>query len=164
MGFPPLPEGDVDLATAAAHLGVTVDTLRRRIKQGQLRARSIRVAGRRTYIVSLDDLTAPPPVIEPVIAPTAVTEGAQSFEPTTVEPDPAVLALQDHVQDLRAEVMRLVVQLEASRAEVAARSAEVAARSADVGRLVEALAALTTTALPKPEPERRPWWRALIGG
>ena len=47
--------------------------------------------------------------------------------------------------------------LDGARADAQAARSEVAARSADVGRLVEALAALTTTALPKPEPERRPW-------
>jgi outer membrane murein-binding lipoprotein Lpp len=68
----------------------------------------------------------------------------------TADAHAIVEALRAHVADLQGEVARLRADLDAARS-------EVAARSADVGRLVEALAALTTPALPQPAP--RPWWR-----
>ena len=161
------PPVEVDTAEAARRLGVHPETIRRAVRRGDLPARQARQAGRPVWLVTLDALSAfhgqgrashvDDSLVRVDDSRTTPRAGVDDTRTT-------VAALQAHVADLQNEVARLRADLDGARADAQAARSEVAARSADVGRLVEALAALTTTALPKPEPERRPWWRALIGG
>jgi outer membrane murein-binding lipoprotein Lpp len=144
----PDPAGTT-VADAADALGITPESVRRRLRAGTLDGWQVDGPKGPEWRVTLP--RAGTPVPEVVEAPTADAHAI-------------VGALRAHVADLQGEVARLRADLDGARADAQAARSEVAARSADVGRLVEALAALTTTALPKPEPERRPWWRALIGG
>ena len=158
------PPVEVDTTEAARRLGVHIETVRRAVRRGDLPARQVRQAGRPVWVVTLDALDA------------FHAQGASRVDDSRVGVDNShttplvrvddaragvdnsratVDALRAHVADLQDQVARLRADLDGARS-------EVAARSADVGRLVEALAALTTTALPKPAP--RPWWRALVGG
>ena len=140
------PPVEVDTTEAARRLGVHIETVRRAVRRGDLPARQVRQAGRPVWLVTLDALDA---FHAQGASRVGNSRGGVDNSRATVD------ALCAHVVDLQDQVARLRVDLDAARS-------EVAARSADVGRLVEALAALTTTALPKPAP--RPWWRALIGG
>ena len=154
------PPVEVDTTEAARRLGVHIETVRRAVRRGDLPARRVRQAGRPVWLVTLDALDAfhaqgasrvdnSHTAARGAASRVGNSRGGVDNSRATVD------ALCAHVVDLQDQVARLRVDLDAARS-------EVAARSADVGRLVEALAALTTTALPKPAP--RPWWRALIGG
>jgi excisionase family DNA binding protein len=147
----PLPV-EVDTAEAARRLGVHPETIRRAVRRGHLPARQVRQAGRAVWIVALDALaTYHAQGVSHVDDARAGVDDSRTTHPARVDDGhTTVAALRAHVADLQGEVARLRADLDAARS-------EVAARSADVGRLVEALAALTTTALPKPAP--RPWWR-----
>jgi excisionase family DNA binding protein len=158
------PPVEVDTTEAARRLGVHIETVRRAVRRGDLPARQVRQAGRPVWVVTLDALDAfhaqgasrvgnsLAPVDDGHTTPRVrVDDGRVGVDNSRATVD----ALRAHVADLQDQVARLRADLDGARS-------EVAARSADVGRLVEALAALTTTALPKPAP--RPWWRALIGG
>ena len=174
------PPVEVDTAEAARRLGVHPETIRRAVRRGDLHARQVRQAGRPVWVVTLaaldafhaqgashvddSDTTAREPASRVDDARVGVDNshtrprvGVDDARAGVDNSHTTVDALRAHVADLQGEVARLRADLDGARS-------AVAARSADVGRLVEALAALTTTALPKPEPERRPWWRALIGG
>jgi outer membrane murein-binding lipoprotein Lpp len=130
------------VATAADVLGITPESVRRRLRSGTLDGWQVDGPKGPEWRVVLPRAGAPLPDI--VEAPTADAHAI-------------VEALRAHVADLQGEVARLRADLDGARADAQAARAEVAARSADVGRLVEALAALTTPALPQPAP--RPWWR-----
>jgi outer membrane murein-binding lipoprotein Lpp len=123
------------VATAADVLGITPESVRRRLRSGTLDGWQVDGPKGPEWRIALPRAGAPLP--DMVVAPTADAHAI-------------VEALRAHVADLQGEVARLRADLDAARS-------EVAARSADVGRLVEALAALTTPALPQPAP--RPWWR-----
>ena len=158
------PPVEVDTTEAARRLGVHIETVRRAVRRGDLPARQVRQAGRPVWVVTLDALDA---FHAQGASRVGNSRGGVDDGHTTprVRVDDGLVgvdngratvdALRAHVVDLQDQVARLRADLDGARS-------EVAARSADVGRLVEALAALTTTALPKPAP--RPWWRALIGG
>ncbi len=123
------------VADAAAVLGITPESVRRRLRAGTLAGWQVDGPKGPVWRVRLPHAEAL--VTEVVEAPTADAHGV-------------VVALQAHVADLQSEIVRLRADLDGARS-------EVAARSADVGRLVEALSALTTARLQAPEP--KPWWK-----
>ena len=139
---------ELDTTTAARHIGVHPETIRRAIRRQQLDARQIRQNGRAVWLIRKDDLRKFAQVNTQHDTTHDTTQ--HDTNPVATQPDTTSRAVADHVSDLRAEVARLSHELATARA-------EVAARSADVGRLVEALSALTTARLQAPEP--KPWWK-----
>ena len=172
------PPVEVDTTEAARRLGVHIETVRRAVRRGDLPARQVRQAGRPVWVVTLDALDAfhaqgasrvdnSHTAARGAASRVGNSRGGVDDGHTTprVRVDDGLVGVDDGratVDALRAHVVDLQDQVARLRADLDGARSEVAARSADVGRLVEALAALTTTALPKPAP--RPWWRALIGG
>ena len=123
----------VTVPEAAIALGVTVETVRRRLRAGTVDGIRVATSTGREWRVRLADCEA---------------DGADAEAAMPAKTVPQVRDCEAHIADLRAHVARLEALL-------SARDAEAAMRAAEHGRLVEALASLSTSRLVPP----RPWWR-----
>jgi hypothetical protein len=133
---------------AARCLGISVDTVRRRINSGALKARKARQGQNFTWWVDLpDDLVSP---------------GAEGSRPTREE----TASVQDHQGDGPAAVdaahTQALLESQAAlistlQAQVQAQQGELAAKNQQISEL-HVLMQQLQAALPAPR-EGRPWWR-----
>lgn len=142
---------------AADRLGVSVDTVRRRVKSGQLIGRKEPTASGFRWLIELPDP-------DPSAAPAAPMHGGSTDSETT------------YAEGETAALRALVTVLER---ELAQRNAELDARRREVSELHILLQRSQGTLLPPqntpaapaapPQTHRRPppprsWWRRLTGG
>src|SRR5262245_40141550 len=146
------------IAEAADALGLSVDTVRRRIKRGELVHRQTRTPAGFRYEVRLGDLPSP----------AAQVGSSVGSAPTQDAPAVEAAHLAQLVRDFQAEALRqtqaatmwqaraefLAAQLEEAQSRVRALEApkEPIAPSPPAGAVFAPLPA-------DPEPPRRPWWR-----
>ncbi len=166
----------VTLAVAAARAGLSIDTVRRRVRRGEWPSRTIVTRYGPTYQVSLDRLPAPSPPGEPLAQRRQQARGAgvsegQAFRDLVR----LVEKLQQENQSLATQVGYLKAQLELSR-DAMRRLSDIHAPSSaappkpPVGanpgpetplpareRLVSAIAERSA---PPPGPPRRQWGRS----
>lgn len=158
---------ELGLSEAATALGVSADTIRRRIKRGELQSR--RTAEGRVLVTMPDDIdqadgaTARPPVQMPA------------------GPDPASLAaelahvkeLLDEVRNHREELSGLVATLQQDRQRDAEERAELRRLLANAQQQVQRLLPAPADAVQEPAvpgatvqqvPGKRSWWQRLFSG
>jgi len=138
----------VTIQQAASMVGMSVRTLRRRIRDGTLPASMEHRRGRDVWMVDTGDLAG---WAETVGAQVAVNgPGRMTDQGGTMPTDPAPAA------DVDAKVQVLQAQLDAAQAQVEALEGERDWLRAQVDRL--------TLMLPPPAgPDRRGWWQRLWG-
>ena len=177
-------DGWVTLAEAATLLGLSVDTVRRRVKRGELEAQMVPTERGAAYRVRLPSAPGPAPSVgspEPTVGsvPRQDANGAEAAE------------LAALVRDLQADLLRrteaaavwqtradlLAMQLEQARAELRALQAPQDAPESPVAPHLGAEAPEPTTepSAPPAEPPplapdplppkpdgRQPWWQRLV--
>ena len=156
----------LSVADAARTLGVSVDTVRRMLKRGQLQGRSEPTARGYRWLVSLDGAAS--------AAQGSAAPAASAAHPSA-GPDTALLAeLRDEIAAMAAREERMAGQLaEAARAlereQVASAELRILLqRALERQPMLELQApadtvAAHTEAPPEPKPRRR-WWHALVWG
>lgn len=142
----------MSVADAAARLGVSVDTIRRKIKRRELIAQRDNMG--KWWVL------APQPAAHADAAPTPKPMQQPAYAPAEPmqQPDTALVSeLRARLADKDAELARLGTLLEQERTERRADAErhrqDTAAAAAERGRLLDLLA-----------DTQRPWWRRLIGG
>ena len=142
------------LADAAPQLGCSVDTLRRRVKRGEIEARQVRMRHGPTWQVRLESL----PKVDDV--PRAVADGT----PTV---DPRVGSVPRHNADgvATVELVRLVGRLQEENRQLAGQVGFLQAQTQQLQDQVKLLQAPPADQVKEsgaePEPARRRWWRRL---
>jgi hypothetical protein len=135
----------VTLAEAARRDGVSIDTVRRRMKRGELEARQVPTRHGLAWQVRLGELQGGVPTVgEPPMQP---AQGVDSTELVRLVRDQqqTIMELSGRVGYLQAELTQArerILALEAPKAEPVA---------------VEPVAATEAV----PEPATRPWWRRM---
>lgn len=167
------------MADAARILGVSLDTVKRRVKRGELVAAQERTARGFRWVVELPDfgeinanmttfLAPAPDEAAPAPAPAgapAVSDAAPADAPADVEHLHVLIAAQrGHIEDLRAQTDTL-------RDQLAVKDGQLEARTREISELHVLLQRAQAAALPAPTsiaevesiaPETaapRPWWR-----
>ena len=155
----------VPLRQAAAHFGVSDDTLRRRIKAGSLPARQEETAAGFRWLVEVPELDAPQEAPQPTPhTPHADTQGAVGC--TAETPQGAA-----HDGNGSGEITALRELVAVLREELEARRREVSELHMLLQRAQLVPVAVTVTPQEggpvdqvrgKGEPPQRPWWWRLI--
>lgn len=174
----PSSEGHwVSIADAASELGVSVDTVRRRMKRQELPAKREQRAQGFRWLVRLD---GEPPSVGDV--PDAGA-GEDSGRPATPSLQAAILSEHDELvrelrdrltgRDREASELRAIIARQAAAIEqqarqltatVASRSPETAAVSEDgAGERVPARPTAAALGAQEPSVDQRPWWRRWFG-
>ncbi len=139
---------EVTITEASRVLGVSPDTIRRRIARGELQARKTSSSHGEIYMVELPDKATP--------APSEITGGdASATGPapgTRTVGSPATAP----VQDLENEALKKTISI---------LEEELAARRREIQELHILLQKAQTTALPagRRQGPQAPWWRRLFG-
>jgi hypothetical protein len=142
----------VNVFDAARCLGISVDTVRRRINAGELKARKARQGRNFTWWVDLpDDLVNP----EPENSRTGREEAPSNQQPRNDAPADANTT---NVQALLESQAALINTLQA---QVQAQQEELAAKNQQISQL-HVLLQQAQAALPAPR-EGRGWWRRFWG-
>jgi hypothetical protein len=181
---PPVTTRQVSVVEAARELGISPETVRRRIKAGQIEARrTIRPQGT-VWEVDLPVTTSHG--VPPVIAVTGSGEASRS-EPAHASPDeawhpsPPLAGHADHTAPLVASIARLVAELAEVRVISDRRADQLVAQAETIGQLRADLAAAESRLLALAAPQQsveapgatqgtepstelpvtraRPWWR-----
>ena len=160
------------LADAAPQLGCSVDTLRRRVKRGEIEARQVRMRHGPTWQVRLESL----PKVDDV--PRAVADGTPTVDPRvgsapravadgTPTVDPRVGSVPRHNADgvATVELVRLVGRLQEENRQLAGQVGFLQAQTQQLQDQVKLLQAPPADQVKEsgaePEPARRRWWRRL---
>ena len=164
-------EGSLSIQEAAIHFGVAEKTIRRRIKNGALRAVKHPIAEGfewRVYPESSQDNGA---VHAPQEAThTTVGEGTQGGQDMR---EPPFLLVLETIERIQREHTEVVEHLRHDNAQLASRNEQLAgqvgflqAKLQDAERQIALLSAPKDEALqpvePAPAASRRPWWRQLF--
>ena len=154
----PHVQGTLSVQEAAAHYGVTEKTIRRRIKAGSLRAIKHGIAEGFEWRVypegSLDSDQGTQTTHE------GTHTEREPYTPLSPQPKPP----QQSAELLRA--LEVVERLTQRNEQLAGQLGFTQAKLQEAERTVALLMAPTDEQAPEPpaEPERRPWWRRLLGG
>ncbi len=138
----------VGIAEAAKRLGVAQDTIRRRIRKGDLVAYQEHRPQGYIWLVELpeDDSTSDP---EPEVV------NGSDFDTTEAPEQPSLAALSSQVEGQRRLIESLESQVLAYQQELTAKNDQI--------RELHVLLQQVQTALPVPR-EKRPWWHRLWPG
>jgi outer membrane murein-binding lipoprotein Lpp len=146
----PTPDG-VTVAEAAQTLGISAESVRRRLRGGTLAGHRVTTPAGTEWRVTL-------PTVAAVPVPEADAGDAWAAHVETLRA--TVRRLEAENDQIRADLAVPVATLQATVRRLEAENdqirADLAARHADVARMVEALAAITTSRLAAPA---RSWWR-----
>jgi excisionase family DNA binding protein len=124
---------ELTIAEASARLGISPDTVRRRIGRGELPARKVPTAHGESYVIDLPEEAAAP-----------------GDPPAAGEPDTRTMAA---IQVMAADLRKTIAILEG----------ELAARSREIHELHTLLQHAQALALPAGQrQDRQPWWRRLF--
>lgn len=148
-------DNSLDILAAAARLGLSPETVRKRLQRGKLQGFKTPDGLWRVVLPSLDNVQDSPgqqPGQRPDNAGQGPNRTEQASDKTEHEPNNAEQPASDLVTALRDEVAFLRSQLQSRDDEI--RRAHVLLQQAQQ----QTMAALS---LPRPEPGvgRRPWWR-----
>ena len=147
---------EVSMPEAAHHLGISVDTVRRRLHRGELHGHHEPTAQGFRWLIDIPDATSTDPSSTPETA-TLRQNGSHpgaSLDATLEHPGTnsgEVEALRELIEVVKAEVVILQEQL---RTQLEAKDNQI--------QELHVLLQQTQAALPAPG--RRSWWRRLVGG
>jgi Helix-turn-helix domain len=133
----------VTMAEAAKLLGVSVDTIRRKLRRGELQGYQQPRPQGFVWVVELpEDLENPGNTFAEGIASTPASDGGSKDE---------VHSLEEVVAVLQAQVTAQQKQMEAQQEELAAKNKQI--------EQLHILLQQAQAALPAPRGNGRPWWR-----
>lgn len=167
------PSGEghwVSIADAASELGISVDTVRRRMKRQELLAKREQRAQGFRWLVRLD---GDPPAVGTVAAPepqaSSTSGDAQPLQTAILsERDELVRELRDQLarREREAAELRAIIARQASALEHAARLQALTATAPPASASVSPQGAggQHTGEPSVPATTAHPWWRRLFGG
>lgn len=132
----------VSLAEAAQRLGVSVDTIKRRLRRGELQGRQKPRPQGYTWLIEMPDCPA---------------EGFNS--PASSHAETPAASMVD-LEAATVEIVNMRAMLAMVQEQIAAQQAELEARRREVQEL-HVLLQQAQKALPAPKEERRSWWQWL---
>ncbi len=153
---PPI-QGTLSLLQAADHYGVTEKTIRRRIKAGSLRAIKHGIAEGFEWRVY------PEGTLDSTKGTQTTHEGTHTEQESHAAPETQPEPPQQSAELLRA--LEVVERLTLHNEQLAGQLGFTQAKLQEAERTVALLMAPKDEPAPEPpaEPERRPWWRRLLG-
>jgi excisionase family DNA binding protein len=98
---------EVTIAQAAERLGVSMDTIRRRISKGEVKARKVPSAHGEMYMIELDEEASPEPIEPP--GKTEITPEVEALRKT-------ISILETELEARRREIQELHVLLQQAQA------------------------------------------------
>ena len=131
----------VSIAEAAHKLGISQDTIRKRLRAGELAGEQVRAPGGFRWLVELPEDVRGPATPEHADETAGEAAGLQGIVATLQAQNQS---LQDHLATLQAQVQSQGEEMEARRREV---------------QELHVLLQQAQAALPAPRENRQSWWR-----
>jgi hypothetical protein len=150
-------EGSLSIQEAALFYGVAEKTIRRRIKTGALRAVQHPIAEGFEWRVYPEGTHSGNGTVDPP------HEGPHTSPPAGTQVDPTIAKALELIERMHADQTEELERLRRENQQLAGQVGFVQAKLQDAEEQIRLLMAPKDEPTPATAPERRPWWKRLLG-